>query len=63
MSTSSISENQATGGAAGEGGTDGQGIGGGIYNAATFYVDGLSLIEGNEASTSNDDVFGPLLPL
>jgi hypothetical protein len=30
----------------------------GIYNLGTFYMDQFSAIEGNHASTSNDDVFG-----
>jgi hypothetical protein len=33
-------------------------IGGGVYNLGTFTVDALTVITGNHASTSNDDVFG-----
>jgi hypothetical protein len=29
-----------------------------IYNLGTFTVDGFTLIKGNAASTSNDDIFG-----
>jgi hypothetical protein len=50
------------GGAAGPGGTDGQGIGGGVYIApgGMASADGATLITGNHASTSNDDVYGDL---
>ena len=57
-----ITDNQATGGAAGTGGSIGQGIGGGAYFAAGGDVC-LDLftetnIDGNSASTSNNDLFG-----
>jgi hypothetical protein len=60
--TSVIAGNQADGGA-GAGGSAGQGIGGGVYNLGTFDLDAASIIEGNDASTSNDDVFGPITPI
>jgi hypothetical protein len=57
---SSITANQALGGAAGAGATDGQGVGGGVYVAAgTVCVHNVK-IKHNEASTSDDDVFGDL---
>jgi hypothetical protein len=33
-------------------------MGGGIYNLGTFLFDVTTVITGNHASTSNDDVFG-----
>jgi hypothetical protein len=33
------------------------GIGGGIYNLGTFTFDAFTVIKGNHASTSNDDIF------
>jgi hypothetical protein len=61
LSDTVITANQALGGEAGTGGADGQGIGGGIYNTGTVFVHKV-VIEGNKASTSNDNVFGPLIP-
>ena len=55
---SDISYNQAVGGYGDDGGTDGQGVGGGVYNLGTFLFDDLTLIAHNHASTSNDDCFG-----
>ena len=56
-----ITGNQATGGTAGAGGQDGQGIGGGVYIFNGGRVSARHTnISGNHASTSNDDVFGPL---
>jgi hypothetical protein len=57
---STLTGNQATGGAAGSGGSVGQGIGGGVYFAtgAIVGLDTLTIISGNTASTSNNDVFG-----
>ncbi len=56
---STVTKNQANGGA---GSTPGQGVGGGIYNAAggTVCVDLLTLIAANDASISDDDVVGDL---
>ncbi|MFL5244964.1 MAG: hypothetical protein ACJ8FY_22915 [Gemmataceae bacterium] len=48
-----IVKNRAKGGA---GSTPGEGIGGGVYNLGSFLPDAASLIFGNHASTSNDDV-------
>ena len=50
-------KNHANGGDAGEGGSEGEGIGGGVYNLGLFDFDALTLIFGNHASTSHDDVF------
>jgi hypothetical protein len=57
-----IDKNHAIGGAAGLGGSDGQGIGGGLYivSGGVACADALSVIAGNNATTSNDDVFGTL---
>jgi hypothetical protein len=54
-----VTGNKADGGAAG---SDGQGVGGGVYvqSRATVYADALTVITGNHASTSDDDVFGIL---
>ncbi len=56
---SSLTRNRAKGGA---GLTPGNGVGGGIYNAAggSVCVDLLTAIFANDASTSDDDVFGDL---
>ena len=57
-----IDRNHAIGGAAGAGGSDGQGIGGGLYLAPGGFAcaDLLTVIAGNHATTSDDDVFGVL---
>jgi hypothetical protein len=57
VSASAITHNQADGGH-GDGGTDGLGIGGGVYNLATFLFDAATVIAHNHASDSNDDCFG-----
>jgi hypothetical protein len=59
---SQIVNNQAIGGTANSGGTDGQGLGGGVYNdqGGVVTADQDTLITGNSASTSNDDVYGDL---
>ena len=49
--------NQADGGTAGAGGSDGLGVGGGVYNLGTFAFDLMSVISRNHASDSNDDIF------
>src|SRR5262249_55396270 len=61
ISNTNITANQASGGAAGAGGGAGQGIGGGIYSTGTVYVHKI-VVQGNKASTSDDDVFGILIP-
>ena len=50
-----VTENHANGGEGDAG--DGEGIGGGVYNLGLFDFDALTLIFGNHASTSHDDVF------
>ena len=55
---SDISYNQALGGYGDSGGTDGLGVGGGVYNLGTFGFDAATVIRQNHASTSNDDCFG-----
>jgi hypothetical protein len=37
--------------------TGATGIGGGVYNLGTFTADSATVIAGNHASTSNDDIF------
>jgi hypothetical protein len=48
----------ARGGDGDSGGTDGQGMGGGVYNLGTLLFDAATVIGHNHASTSNDDGFG-----
>jgi hypothetical protein len=57
-----VTGNQAIGGS---GPTAGSGLGGGVYNTAggTVWVDVVTAILANDASTSDDDVFGILTPL
>jgi hypothetical protein len=56
VSVTNINANSADGGAGGAGGSAGAGIGGGVYSLGDFCaVD--TVIEGNHASTSNDDNF------
>src|SRR5262245_47440848 len=59
---STITDNRATGGVAGSGGGAGLGIGGGAYfeagSIACLDLATLAAIFGNDASTSDDDVFG-----
>ncbi|HVK15756.1 MAG TPA: hypothetical protein VM533_02345, partial [Fimbriiglobus sp.] len=59
---STIVSNRADGGAAGSGGNAGLGQGGGIYivPGGTVCVHLFTAIFGNDASTSDDDVFGVL---
>ena len=47
----------ATGGQGKGGGSNGQGIGGGVYYLGTFTYDGATVIRKNHASTSNNDIF------
>jgi hypothetical protein len=56
-----VDHNHAIGGASGMGGNDGQGIGG-LYLTAggVACADVLTVIQANNASTSDDDVFGTL---
>jgi hypothetical protein len=62
LSSSLVVANQASGGEAGPGGEDGHGIGGGVYilSGGMVSADAATLIFGNHASTSNDDVFGDI---
>ena len=55
VSASRITHNRARGG---DGGTDGLGVGGGVYNLGTFLVDAATVIRHNHASTSDGDCFG-----
>jgi hypothetical protein len=52
--------NDALGGAAGSGGTAGQGVGGGLYIFvdASVFLSPDTLVTGNHASTSNNNIFG-----
>jgi uncharacterized protein (TIGR03118 family) len=62
MEAGRVVDNGATGGAAGNRGSTGQGIGGGIYltTGGVADADVLAAIFGNYATASNDDVFGTL---
>jgi hypothetical protein len=59
---STITGNEADGGTGASGFSDGQGIGGGLYIATggSACADDATVIDGNSASTSNNDVFGLL---
>jgi hypothetical protein len=62
LDRSLVALNRAEGGAATGGGTAGQGIGGGVYIAAGSVASAdLTAIVANDASTSDDDLFGLLL--
>jgi hypothetical protein len=39
-------------------GTDGLGVGGGVYNLGTFLTDAATVIHHNRASDSDNDCFG-----
>jgi hypothetical protein len=60
-----VTANRAAGGAAGAGGSEGEGRGGGLYNqiGALAFVDMSTKIKGNQATTSDDDVFGTVTPI
>jgi hypothetical protein len=57
-----VTANSATGGAAGAGGSVGQGVGGGVYfvsgGVVCLHLFTSLNITGNTAPTSNNDVFG-----
>jgi hypothetical protein len=53
-----VTQNAATGGQGGAGGTAGDGVGGGVYNLGRFGLDLLTSVAGNSASTSDDNIFG-----
>jgi hypothetical protein len=57
-----VSGNQAQGGADSQGNTTGQGLGGGVYvdPSAGATADMETLMAGNQASKSNNDVWGTL---
>jgi predicted outer membrane repeat protein len=57
MDGSIIIKNAAIGGGAETGGTAGQGIGGGVFSLGALSFDTATVIVGNVASTSNDDIF------
>jgi hypothetical protein len=52
-----VRQNEAVSGAAGEGGSPGRGVGGGVYNLGALAADVLCVIRRNHASTSDDDVY------
>jgi hypothetical protein len=56
---STVTRNEATGGAGGAGGRDGRGVRGGVDNLGTFGFDVLTVIRKNHASTSDPDISGP----
>ena len=59
-----VSGNQAQGGVDSQGNTTGNGLGGGVYvdPSASATEDMQTLITGNQASTSNNDVWGTITP-
>jgi hypothetical protein len=57
LTASAITHNRARGGKGKHGGADGEGVGGGLYNVGTLTVDPATVITGNHASTSHDDVY------
>jgi hypothetical protein len=63
LKASIVTGNHANGGDGAGGGADGQGIGGGIYNLGTFFLDALTIVRFNHASTSDDDIFGSFVPI
>jgi hypothetical protein len=52
-----VALNEADGGSADVGGSDGSGIGGGVYSLGLFSYDDLTTIALNLAFTSNDNIF------
>ena len=62
LNASRITFNLARGGQGDDGGADGQGVGGGVYitPGGTTCADVVTVIAGNHATTSDDDVFGTL---
>jgi hypothetical protein len=57
LERSTVTENHANGGEGNEGASDGEGVGGGVYNLGSFDLDALTQIFKNYASTNDDDVF------
>ena len=55
LTDATVQFNFAVGGS-GRGGSDGEGIGGGVYNLGRFAFDPTTVIKKNHASTSNDDI-------
>jgi hypothetical protein len=62
LTGATVELNHANGGEGDDGSSDGQGIGGGVYitPGGGACADVLTVIAGNHASTSDDDVFGAL---
>jgi hypothetical protein len=58
LAASLVTRNQALGGSGGSGGSPGTGVGGGVYNLGRLAINAVSLVLGNLASTSNNDIFG-----
>jgi hypothetical protein len=56
VSDTNITANSADGGDGGAGGSTGDGVGGGVYNLGDF-IPLDTVIAGNRASTSNDNIF------
>jgi hypothetical protein len=57
LTACSITHNRARGGQGKHGGSDGQGVGGGLYNSGTVAVDPATVIHKNHASTNNNNVY------
>jgi hypothetical protein len=62
LTSARVEHNRAVGGAESHVGSDGAGVGGGLYLApgGRAAADALTILFGNDASTSADDVFGAL---
>jgi hypothetical protein len=60
-----VSGNQGQGGTDSQGNTTGQGLGGGVYvdPSATATENTETLIAGNQATQSNNDVWGTINPV
>ena len=63
LMAATVEYNHANGGAAGIDGSDGLGVGGGIYvtPGGVASADLLTIVVGNHASTSDNDIFGPFV--
>ncbi len=57
LTGASVIGNQADGGSGNGGGADGLGVGGGVYDLGDLITDIATVIAGNHASTSNNNVF------
>jgi hypothetical protein len=64
LTDTGVTANQAMGGLAGSGGSDGQGIGGGLYvTTGASVLLKKTKVKGNVASTSNHNIYGIVIYL